>query len=609
MGFHLSRDGEDQGRLVSAKGGESNPGPEACADPASPPAGESTPSARHSKLKIVKAQAAAVAAGRARLSLVGLGFVLAFMILAGRLVTVMVLEADATAVQQIVKSPDYNIPRGDLVDRNGVLLASDQATHALFIHTRDVMDLDKTVTSIAGLFDDLSEEEVRRRLTSGRKRQIMRWDVSDSQRLALLAMGLPGLDFEPDVKRVYAQGTLAAHMVGYVNRAHKGKLGAERSLEGRIRAAADTEEATALSLDTRVQFHLERELVASKREFQARKAMGLVLQVHTGEIVALASLPSFDANRSLKIGDAIFANGITHDTYELGSVMKPLTIAMALDAGIAQPDTVYDASRPYRVGGFAIRDFRGKNRPLSVVEILQYSSNIGAAKMAHALGGDEQLLYLQRFGMTEPTPVDLVERGRPQMPSQWEITEQATVSFGHGLSVTPLHMASAIAALANGGYMVEPSLIPVKEDPRREDRRAVSPQTAKTVLAMMRYTILEGTGGKADVPGFPVAGKTGTAEKTSASGGYNRRSLLSSFIGVFPAHAPEYVVFVLLDEPVGTKDTLGYATGGWTAAPTVGRVVAKIAPLLAVRPVRQGQETALLDLDGLTPPPQAGRAQ
>jgi cell division protein FtsI (penicillin-binding protein 3) len=265
----------------------------------------------------------------------------------------------------------------------------------------------------------------------------------------------------------------------------------------------------------------------------------------------------------------------------MGSTFKAFTTAMALDSGVARLTSGYDATAPLKIGRFTIRDYHAKNRWLTVKEIFKYSSNIGSARMAHDVGAERQRDYLSRFGLLERAPVELVEVGEPLVPHRWGVTETLTVGFGHGISVSPLQLAAAVAATANGGIYFQPTLL--KVEGKREGRQVISPQTSKTMRELLRLVVTEGTATLADVPGYPVGGKTGTAEK-AWRGGYSRKALISSFVGVFPALNPQYLTLILLDEPKPNKDTHGFATAGWNAAPTAGRIIARIAPMLGLEP-------------------------
>lgn len=552
---------------------------EAARHPGEPPLPQ--PQAR---ITILSAQAEAVRRGRARLVTIGAVFSLAFALVGVRLVDLMVLDRDRGGAGR--QAAAIVAPRGDIVDRGGRVLANDIATSALIIRRDRVLDRALTVERLTGLFPDIDAAGLAKRLEVSRGQITAKWDLSDAQRAEVLGLGLPGVGFEPDVKRVYPQGSLASHAIGVVDHDHNGILGAERAFDAEIRAAAVDGTRVPLSIDVSVQYFLEQELERGMATYGAKGAYGLVLDVHTGELLGLASLPSFDANGGLPADPARQFNNVTNAVFELGSVLKILTVAMALDAGVATPETKFDATKPFRVGGHVIRDYYGKRRALSVREILQYSSNIGAAKMAYALGTDAQKAFLARFGFMDAVPVDLAERGAPMLPARWGQTETATIAFGHGLSATPLHLAAAVGAIANGGVYVDPTIRARPPGSRFASRRVISPAAAKATLDIMRTVVAEGTGRKADAAGYPVAGKTGTAEK-SVGGRYDRSKLLSSFIGVFPAGKPDYLVLVLYDEPVPSAATNGRATGGATAAPTVGAIVARIAPILKVAPVRE----------------------
>ncbi|MEM1138494.1 MAG: penicillin-binding protein 2 [Pseudomonadota bacterium] len=533
---------------------------------------------------LLGSRAASVDRGRRRLAFVTLVMAFAFGVIGVRLVDLMVFGRGGDGAASYYAAPVLEA-RADLADRHGDLLATDLDSFALYIRRVDVRSVPETVATLKGVFPSLDPDRLAKRLENRRGQVHVMWDVSPAQKKRLLETGLPGLEFQRDVKRIYPNGDLAAHAIGYVNRAHDGILGAERAFEREIRRAAPDGTPVRLSLSRSVQHHLEHELHAAMDEFSAIGAMGVVLDVYSGEILALASLPAFNANMPLSGDDSRQLNKVTNGVYELGSVFKLITVAAGLELGAVDVDTVVDATKPYRVGRFHIRDFFGEERPLTVAEVVRYSSNIGAAKIAHLMDPDAYFDALRRFGLTDPSPVEVIEVAAPILPAQWEVTEQATVSFGYGLSVSPLQVASAVAAIANGGYLVAPTLRALPKGAPVKAVRVISERSAQDVLGLMRLVVEEGTGRRADVEGFPVAGKTGTAEK-SVVGGYGDSDRISSFVGVFPAQAPQFLVYVVLDEPKPTKNTAGRATGGWTAAPTAGNIIRKIAPVLKVRPTR-----------------------
>ena len=520
---------------------------------------------------------------RNRVVAVAAGFALAFIILAVRLVDLTVLQSDIEPRHR-ASLGGLASERADIVDRNGVLLATNLRTASVYAHPRFVIDADAAADALVTAIPGLDRASVHAKLASPRSFVWIKRGLSPADQYAVHRLGLPGIAFQIERRRVYPHASLASHVLGHTGLDDRGLAGIERSFDGRLRVAERLHaEPLALSIDYRVQYAVEHELDAARARFRADGAAGIVTDVVTGEVLALASRPAFDPNDAgAAAPDALF-NRATLGIYEMGSTFKAFTVAMALDAGVAGLQSRYDATRPLRVARFMIRDYHAKKRWLSVREVFIHSSNIGAAKIALDLGKERQQRYLRAFGMLAREPIELPEVGAPILPRPWREITTMTVGFGHGLAVSPVQLAGGIGALVNGGIRVPLTLRKRQLDSGVPGRRVVSPSVSGHMRKLLRRVVEEGTGGKAAVPGYRVGGKTGTAEKPSV-GGYRRKALISSFVGVFPIDAPRYLVLAMLDEPKGTKETFGYATGGWTAAPTVGRIVSRIAPLLGVEP-------------------------
>ena len=532
-------------------------------------------------------------ASRNRVVAVAAGFVLAFVVLAVRLV-------DLTVFQPGAEPPHRGgvggvaTERADIVDRNGVLLATNLRTASVYADPLRVIDADAAADALVAAIPGLDRANVHAKLTSKRRFVWIKRGLSPADQNAVHRLGVPGVAFQIEQRRVYPHGSLAAHILGFTGLDNRGLAGIERSFDDRLLAAGGPRPAPlVLSVDHRAQHALEQELAAARERFRADGAAGVITDVVTGEVLALASLPAFDPNHAATApADALF-NRATLGTYEMGSTFKTFTVAMALDADVASLQSRYDATRPLRVARFTIRDYHAKRRWLSVREVFIHSSNIGAAKIALDLGKERQQRYLRAFGMLSREPIELPEVGAPILPRRWREVTTATVGFGHGLAVSPVQLAGGIGALVNGGIRVPLTLQERDPDAGIPGRRVVSPGVSSHMRRLLRRVVEDGTGSNADVPGYRVGGKTGTAEKPGVRG-YRRKALISSFVGVFPIDAPRYLVLAMIDEPKGTKETFGYATGGWTAAPAVGRVVARIAPLLGVEPHLAGTARAPL---------------
>jgi cell division protein FtsI (penicillin-binding protein 3) len=541
-------------------------------------------SARHLTLEGV--EKSVLGQTQLRLLIAGGLFALAFVALGGRIVElaffhVPVGPALAVEDSQAALRDQGLTPRADILDRNGVLLASDLMTVSLGVDPARLIDPAAAARKLAALFPDLSRRELLAKLTSKHGFEWIKRPLTPRQHAAVLRLGIPGLLFKKAIERIYPNGRTASHVVGFVDVDNTGLAGIERSFDARLKNSATP---LSLSLDIRVQHVLRRELAGAMAEFSAIGAAGLVMDARTGEIVAMVSLPDFDPNQPAKSPRDNRFNRASLGVYEMGSTFKTFTVAMALEAGTASLSSDYDARRPIHIARYMIRDDHPQNRWLSVSEIYIHSSNIGSARMAVQVGPELQRRFLDRLGLLRRPALEIEEVGAPLVPRRWGEISTMTISYGHGLAVSPVQLVAGVAAVTNGGVLHQPSLLPADETgPRQEGVRVVSRRTSAKMQALMRLVVEEGTGRLADVPGYMVGGKTGTAEK-SVAGGYRRHALLSSFVGIFPSTAPRYVVLALLDEPHGTKQTFGYAGGGWTAAPAVARIIGRIAPLLGVEP-------------------------
>lgn len=527
----------------------------------------------------------AIEVGRGRLLLTGAVLSAAFVAIGIRLFDVAVLQAGVEPRDP----PPAQIARGaaaktEIVDRNGVVLAVSLGTAALYANTAWISDADATVKALARVLPDLDRERAAERLRGPRRYVSLRRHLTPNEQYAILRLGIPGLVLEPDQRRVYPMGRLAAHVVGFSDPDGKGLAGIERQFDAKLREGSGS---LSLSVDIRVQHVLRNELLRAMTEHRAAGAAGIVLDTANGELLAMVSLPDFDPNRAHSAGAEPRFNRATLGIYEMGSTFKIFSTALALDAGAVTLSDRIDATRPIRVARFTIRDFHAKARVLTVPEVFIHSSNIGAAKLGLAVGGKRMRRFLADLGMFRKTPVEIGENGRPLFPRRWRRINTMTVSYGHGVAVSPLHLTSAVAAVVNGGTLHPPTLLKREPRARPEGKRVLSRATSDKMRRLMRLVVAEGTGSRAAAAGYLVGGKTGTAEQ-AGKGGYREKRLLSSFVAAFPMHRPRYVVLALLDRPRGTSETHGYATGGWVAAPVVGKTVARIGPLLGVEPVDEG---------------------
>jgi cell division protein FtsI (penicillin-binding protein 3) len=517
-----------------------------------------------------------------RLMVVMLLFVGVTLLIATRLVYLLAFEgrpARAAATDGLLP------PRGDIVDRNGVPLARTIDAWSIGVHPRKIVgDRDMIAAQLADLMPERSEAQYRAILNSKRNYVYLRRRAVPELVQAVNAIGEPAIAYGREPERLYPQATLASHVLGWLDQDGKAASGMERVLDARLLDPVERGRPVALSIDSRVEAALESELERSMIKHSAVGASGMVLDVDTGEVIAMASLPSFNPNRPSFSRLEDLANKSTLNVYELGSTFKVLTIANAIESGVVQSMAKrYDATKPLKVGGFFIRDDHPQKRYLDVPELLIHSSNIATARIADELGPERTQAFFKKLAFDAPADIELGARGRPLWPTYWARTTTMTVAYGHGIAVTPLHLASAYAAMVNGGIWRPATLMKRSPGQVPAGRRVISESTSARMRQLMRLIVTDGTGKNANAPGFRVGGKTGTAEKPFA-GGYKRNALVSTFAAVFPMDRPRYVVIAMLDEPKGTADTGGYATAGMVAAPIVGKVVARIGPLLGVIP-------------------------
>jgi cell division protein FtsI (penicillin-binding protein 3) len=528
---------------------------------------------------------------RHRLSVASTAFLVLFAVVAVRLVQVTLLPGNI-AVPKIARFHPVPPPppgRADILDRNGKLLATTLDSPSLYANPRQIVDAAAATRGLMAALPSLDRAELFTKLTSGKGFVWIKRHLSPDEEYAVNQLGMPGLQFENEERRVYPYGNLLSHAVGYSGIDDNGLAGIERGLDGQLRGR---QEPLQLSIDLRLQYILHEELQRVVDDFTAKGGAGLIMNVNTGEVLAMVSLPDFDPSHpdardpnhlDIPVADRMF-NRVTLGDYEIGSVFKIFTTAMGLDSGATTMTGVFDATHPIRIGRFTISDYHGKHRPLSVPEILMYSSNIGEAKIALAVGGERQQEYLRRFGLLTAPTFELKEIGKPHYPAKWREVNVMTIGFGHGISETPLQIASGASALVNGGILRQATLLKLPAGDAPQGRQVISPETSEHMRKLLRMVVLYGTGEMVDAPGYVVGGKTGTADKVEGKH-YAEKKLLSSFVGVFPMTAPKYLVMAMVDEPHGTKASHGYATAGWTAAPTVGRTIVRIAPLLGVQPV------------------------
>ncbi|WP_409431899.1 peptidoglycan D,D-transpeptidase FtsI family protein [Litorimonas sp. RW-G-Af-16] len=467
--------------------------------------------------------------------------------------------------------------RADMTDRNGELLATTLTTYSLYAEPRRVWNPRETAQSLAAIRPNLNVRELEAKLDTDRAFVWLERGLTPKERQAVFELGMPGLDFRSEPKRVYPRGQLASHYIGFTDVDMIGVAGSERAFEDRLKG--DNAPDVALALDMRVQFAVADELQKSVDKFSADSGAAVVMDIKSGELIALVSVPNFDPNNPGATSPETRFNHASMSTYDLGSVFKPLTMAMALEDGVANQTELFPVQKPYRVLNKYIRDDHPSDVPLNMAGVLAESSNRGTAMLAQRIGADSQKAHLRNLGLLDRVPVELAESARPQVQRRWGEMATVTVSYGHGLAVSPLSLTAAIGALLNDGLYVAPTVLRRDALNPVETKRVFRQETSDALRHMMRQVVTEGTGRKANIPGFGVMGKTGTAEKP-ANGGYDQKRLVTSFVAAFPHSDPRYAMIVTLDEPQAIEGTYGYATAGWNAAPTAGQVIARIGPML-----------------------------
>ncbi|WP_240704906.1 peptidoglycan D,D-transpeptidase FtsI family protein [Croceicoccus sediminis] len=538
---------------------------------------------------------------RKRVALIAFGFALATAVLVLRVAMMGVFGGTGG----FTPAGDALLPdRGMIVDRNGVPLARDFKSYALWFNPK-AMEGGEPLTRPAGevaarlvdIFPDMDEADLERRLASG-KGQYLRRRILPEEANRVFEIGEPALSPPAEPSRYYPEGNLAAHVLGYVGADGKGHVGMEEVFNTSLTDPSTRGTEQVLAIDSRVQAALEDELLRGMGLAQAKGAGGIVLDVDTGEVVALASLPSFDPNHIDQKGMELMFNRVTNQVYELGSTFKPLAVAAAIDAGVVTNlAKTYPAGKPLRVGRFSIRDSHTIGQNINVPEILIHSSNIGTAQIADELGSVRMKRTMERLGFNERPYIELPARGFPIWRSgEWPRLTTMTVSYGHGIAVTPLHLASAYAAMVNGGIWRPATLKKLSPDEVPEGRRVFKESTSARMRQLLRLIVTDGTGRKADAPGFRLGGKTGSAEKPG-DGGYRRTSLVTTFASAFPMDNPRYVVITMYDEPKGTAATSYQRTAAWNAAAAVGRIVPRIGPMLGIYP----DENREIDLSDVRP--------
>ncbi len=551
------------------------------------------------------------ARGRAegRLLVLGAMFFCAFAVVGARMG--VLANSEPTEPRSAIGGTGIIAERADIVDRKGRILATNFETHSLYAQPRQMIEPVKAAEKLVEIFPDLDRDRLVKDFTGKRKFLWIKKKISPEQMQAVHELGEPGLLFGPREMRLYPNGHLAAHVLGGASFGREGVhaaevigvAGVEKFYDARLRDPAKGHEPLQLSLDLSVQAATERVLYGGMKLMNAKGAAAVLMDVKTGEVIALASLPDFDPNTRPRPAvdgnpsDSPLFNRAVQGVYELGSTFKIFAVVQAMDLGLVNPHTVMDIRGPLRWGKHKIRDFHNYGKELSVAKIIIKSSNIGTARIAQMIGASRQQDFLRNLGFFEPTPLEIVEAkgGKPLLPAKWSELSTMTISYGHGLSSSPLHLAAGYAAIANGGTRVTPTLL---KQPRGQlGPRVMSERAALEARKMLRAVVTEGTASFGEVEGYAVAGKTGTADKPKErGGGYYKDKVIATFASIFPAHDPKYVLIVTLDEPVETSGKKPRRTAGWTAVPVAAEIIRRVAPLLGLRPVIEPVEIESITL-------------
>ena len=525
-----------------------------------------------------------------RIILIALMFGGMFATLGGRLVQINVRSEDPSTIGRMTGAA-ISTARPTIVDRTGIAMATDVKTISIFADPRKVIDKDEAAELINAVFPELDGKELRDRIGKKNGFVWIKREVTPKQQAEIHRLGIPGVGFLPENKRIYPNGHAGAHVLGFANIDNIGIAGIEKYIDtnglndlkgaGLLQSDGDLK-PVELALDVRVTHAVREELAAAVAKYKAIAGSALVLDVDTGEVVSHVSLPDYDPNNPADALKPDNINRLQVGVYEMGSTFKALTTAMALDSGKVKITSMFDASQPLRYGRFKIGDFHGKGRALSVPEIFIYSSNIGTARMALAVGVEGHKAFLRKMGQLDRMRTELPESSEPIKPAKWGELNTMTIAFGHGLAVAPLQAAAATAALVNGGRMITPTYLKrSREEADKVAVQVIKPDTSQMMRYVMRLNAEKGSATKADIPGYYLGGKTGTSEKV-VGGRYSKTRLYNAFMSVMPADKPRYILLVTLDEPKGLPETHGYATSGWNAAPTTGRIVERIGPMLGL---------------------------
>lgn len=512
---------------------------------------------------------------QARLQWLVMGFIIVFSVIALRSLQLTLFPDDAHKPKDNNSAEVLTPRRADIVDRNGTLLATSLKVASLYADPKMIDDSAAAVAELKKIFPDLNGERLKAKLEKGGRFVWIKRHITPGEQNKVNSLGIPGLEFMDEYQRVYPYGGLAAHIVGAVNVDGRGLEGAEVELDEQLH---DVKKSVKLAMDVRLQSIVAEEVQAQIDHFEAIGGAGMIIDINTGDVLAAVSLPTFDPNHPGSPQDRSRFNRLSSGVYEMGSSFKVFSTAAYLEKEDPDLNQTFKTTQPIRRGRFTITDYHPENHDMTIPEIFMHSSNIGAALMGEAVGTPDLKKFYEKLGFFAPLDTDLMTTARPLVPKPWGPLTTLTASYGHGIAVTPLHLAEGMLKVLTHKPAGLEFVLDDGSKASDHGDNVVGEKTSDLTRRMLRLTVRTGTGGKADVPGFLVGGKTATAEKTGV-GGYNKSSLLSSFVGVYPADKPKTLVIVMIDEPKGQKDSYGFATAGWTAAPAVGRIISRITAL------------------------------
>lgn len=538
---------------------------------------------------------------RGRLMLLVIVFIMFYVLVAAKIVDLTIIQGELKkgedSVSYLEAEPVQGRPvhRADILDRNGVILARSLKTASLYADPLLIHDAKTVARDLVRVFPDLSYGEILQKLQSNKRFVWIKRNMTPDDQYNILYLGHPGLSFKEEERRIYPQGSLASHVVGFTSVDEHGLGGLELAFD---KLLTDSSAPLVTTIDVRIQHALRREVANAIQKFTGVAGAGMVMDVNTGQVVAAVSLPDFDPHEVTEENKNDLFNRLSLGVFEPGSTFKIFTTAAALEDAGASLDQSYDAREAIKIGRFKISDYHPEKRFLTLPEVFMHSSNIGSVRMAQQVGTDNFKNFLSDLGLFHAPKVEIPEVGAPLVPNPWREVNTMTVAFGHGIAVSPLQLVTAASCIMNGGLAVKPTFVMEKDKKNgffeKNKVRVVSEKTSYRMRQLMRLVVTDGTGGNADVKGYNVGGKTGTAEKNDA-GHYEKKKLRSSFLGFFPAENPKYAVYVMVDEPKGNKESYGYATAGWVAAPAVKKVIESIIAIEGLKPQDADELAGTLD--------------